>query len=232
MASVNINKGLPRPEDPAASLPEDRWEDLLIVRRHWVRSQLPFDCRLLRQVAEDALLMAPRRGHSSAEDFLREELELDPDLVSRVVGWLVREQPDQAVPLKVADYLSSNCEKAGMHANRMLTLEEAVFATAGDNRHTLNRSSRDNITARSQGDGGTSAGYLAARLKKAERDDLLAEIGPGKRFNSVRSAAIEAGIIKPVPTVRLVNDIGKVADNLRKHLTNEQRIALAEALLQ
>ena len=44
------------------------------------------------------------------------------------------------------------------------------FAKTGDNQHSLGC---DVITARSQGDGGTSAAYLAARLKKAGRDDLL-----------------------------------------------------------
>lgn len=40
----------------------------------------------------------------------------------------------------------------------------------------------DNIKVTSQGDGGTSAAYLAARLKKAGRDDLLKQIGPDKPF--------------------------------------------------
>ena len=37
----------------------------------------------------------------------------------------------------------------------------------------------DNIKVTSQGDGGTSAAYLAARLKKAGRDDLLEEVKAG-----------------------------------------------------
>jgi hypothetical protein len=79
----------------------------------------------------------------------------------------------------------------------------------------------DNITLNDTGKG-TSAAYLAARLKKAGRDDLLDQIGPGKPHRSVRSAAIEAGIVKPVPTIRLVEDLTKVAAGIRKHLTAEQ----------
>jgi hypothetical protein len=79
----------------------------------------------------------------------------------------------------------------------------------------------DNISLNDKGFG-TSAAYLAARLKKAGRDDLLEQIGPGKLHRSVRSAAIEAGIIKPVPTIRLVEDLAKVAAGIRKHLTAEQ----------
>lgn len=209
MASVKINTGLPRPEDPASSIPEDRWEDLLIVRRHWVRSQLPFDCRLLRQVAEDALLMAPRRGHNSAEDFLREELELDPDLVSRVVGWLIKEQPTEAVPLAVAILKSHGGDRRSEEARK-------AREDQGDNIPLKHRS--------------TSAAYLKARLHR-DHPELAAALDRGE-YRSARAAAIEAGIIKPVPSVRLVDDLAKVAHNLRKHLTPEQRIALAEALLQ
>lgn len=89
---------------------------------------------------------------------------------------------------------------------------------------------RDNVTVRSQGDGGNSAAYLAARLKKAGRDDLLEQAKTGE-IRSIRAAAIEAGIIKPVPTVRLVDDLNKVAASITKHLTNDQRIQLAELLL-
>jgi hypothetical protein len=55
----------------------------------------------------------------------------------------------------------------------MLALESPQFARDG-NPH----GNRDIVTVRSQGDGGNSAAYLAARLKKADRDDLLSEIGP------------------------------------------------------
>jgi stage V sporulation protein SpoVS len=103
------------------------------------------------------------------------------------------------------------------HAQQMLSLESPRFAGEG-NPH----GNRDNITVRSHGEGGTSAGYLAARLKKAGRDDLLDQIGPGKPHRSVRSAAIAAGIVKPVPTIRLVEDLAKVAAGIRKHLTAEQ----------
>lgn len=101
------------------------------------------------------------------------------------------------------------------------------FASEGRPSSELNL---DNIKVTGQGDGGTSAAYLAARLKKAGRDDLLEQIGPGKPHPSVRSAAIEAGIIKPVPTVRLTNDMPAVAARLCQHLTREQRIELIDLL--
>ena len=62
--------------------------------------------------------------------------------------------------------------RAEAHADAALNLQGS-FAKEGDNRHTLSDLSRDIVTARSQGEGGNSAAYLAARLKKAGRDDLL-----------------------------------------------------------
>jgi len=116
------------------------------------------------------------------------------------------------------------------HAQQMLAMESPQFAKAGDNRHTLTDSSLDIVKATHQGDGGNSAAYLAARLKKAGRDDLLQQIGPGKEHRSVRSAAIAAGIIKPVPTIRLVDDPAKVAASIRKHLDQQQIASLVEEL--
>lgn len=221
MAAVKVNKGMPRPEAPAASLPKDQWRDLAIVRELWAKSQLPFDCRLLRQVADDAPLMAPELGYDSPEAFLREELQLDPDLVNRVVGWLEQEQPTEAVPLERADRES----RAEHHAATALELVgfNPEHRPADDARKV------DFINLKETG-AGTSAAYLAARLKKAGRDDLLEEIGPGKRHKSVRAAAIEAGIIRPVPTVRLVDDPEKVAAAIRKHWSADRVAALLEAL--
>jgi hypothetical protein len=114
------------------------------------------------------------------------------------------------------------------NAERMLALESPQFAPEG--RPCADPEENPDIIRVNAETGGTSAAYLAARLKKAKRDDLLEEIGPGKRFRSVRAAAIEAGIIKPVPTVRLVDDPLKVAAAIRKHLTPEQLAQLVEAL--
>jgi len=110
MASVSVNRGLPRPEAPAASLPKDQWDDLVIVRKLWAQSQLPFDCRMLKLVAADAPVMALELGYGTEEAFLREGLQLDPDLVNRVVDWLDREKPKQAVSL---EHVQAQLEKHG-----------------------------------------------------------------------------------------------------------------------
>jgi hypothetical protein len=118
--------------------------------------------------------------------------------------------------------------KAQDHAQQMLALKDPQFAEAS--RPTKEQVEKgDNVTLKETGKG-NSAAYLAARLKKAQRDDLLEQIGPRKRFRSVRAAAIEAGIIKPVPTIRVTNDMPAVAAKLCQHLNREQRIQLIDLL--
>jgi hypothetical protein len=112
------------------------------------------------------------------------------------VDWLIKGVTATSDTVTKADDLAT-VGKAQAHANAAIHLQ-GPFAEAG-NPH----GNRDIITVRSQGEGGTSAAYLAARLKKAGRDDLLKQIGPGKQHQSVRSAAIEAGIITPFPSIAL-----------------------------
>ena len=68
-------------------------------------------------------------------------------------------------------------------------------------------------------------------LPRLARDapEILERVKSGE-IKSARAAAIEAGIIKPVPTVRLVDDMGVVAGKLCQHLTQQQRIQLIDLL--
>lgn len=178
MASVKVNRGMPRPEAPASSLPKDQWRDLAIVRELWAKSQLPFDCRLLKQVAADAPLMAPELGYDSVESFLKQELQLDPDLVNRVVGWLEQEQPTEAVSLE--------------------EVEAAIGEHGGDRRSAQARENQvDHINLK----GGTQAAYLQARLRR-DAPEVADALERGE-IKSARAAAIEAGIITPFPSLQL-----------------------------
>jgi len=75
--------------------------------------------------------------------------------------------------------------KAEANADAALNLQGS-FAKEGDNQYTRG----PDIVRTNGSEGGNSAAYLATRLKKAGRDDLLKQIGPGKQHPSVRSAAI------------------------------------------
>ena len=68
-------------------------------------------------------------------------------------------------------------------------------------------------------------------LPRLARDapEVLERVKAGE-FRSARAAAIEAGIIKPVPTIRVTSDMEAVAAKLCQHLTREQRIQLIDLL--
>jgi len=59
--------------------------------------------------------------------------------------------------------------------------------------------------------GTTGAAYLVARLRR-DAPEVADALKRGE-IKSARAAAIEAGIIKPVPIVRLVADMAVVASN-------------------
>lgn len=181
MATVSINRGMPRPEAPASTLPKDQWDDLVIVRRLWAQSQLPFDCRMLKLVASDAPVMAKELGYETEERFLREGLRLDPGLVTRVVEWLDREKPREAVTLD--------------HVKRELSWH------GGDRRSDEARQSRQNQADNLSLKHGTQAIYLKARLER-DHPEIAAALDRGEH-RSARAAAIEAGIITPFPSLQL-----------------------------
>lgn len=207
MASVSINTGIPRPDKSAWDVPPDQLKPLAMARRRWAEIDLPCDCRLMKQVYDEAPVFAEAMGYESGDQFITDYLSLDLDLVHRVIGWLDQEQPQEAAPLQ-------------------LVIEQAKtrpLAEHGTNQH------REDFTT-SNPPTGNSQAYLLRRIAR-DQPELLDDIGPDKPHRSVRAAAIAAGIIKPVPIVRLVDDPAKVAASIKKHLSPEQITALVEALL-
>jgi hypothetical protein len=112
------------------------------------------------------------------------------------VDWLIQGVKVTSGKVTKADVLAT-VGKAHACADAALALQGA-FADSGNPHGNLY-----NVKVTEQGVPGNSAAYLAARLKKANRDDLLKQIGPDKQYKSVRSAAIEAGIITPFPSLQL-----------------------------
>ena len=86
-------------------------------------------------------------------------------------------------------------------------------------KHGGDRRSENAPKPESSTKGGTGVDYLVARLKR-DHPELLEEIGQGKRFPSVRAAALEAGIIKPSMQLSVTTP-EKLADDLRKRLPEE-----------
>ena len=144
------------------------------------------------------------------------------------VDWLIKGVTATSDTVTKADDLAT-VGKSQAHASTAIHLQ-GTFAEAGDNQHTLKEGGPDNIrTSLGAGAGGTSAAYLAARLKKAGRDDLLKQIGPGKQHQSVRSAAVEAGIITSFPSIAL-KDPAHAAQRMLDRKGQEWCLQLLEEL--
>jgi hypothetical protein len=137
---------------------------------------------MLKLVAADAPEMAKELGYETEEVFLREGLQLDPELVARVVDWLDREKPKEAVTL---DHVKQQLDKHG-----------------GDRRSKEARKTREDQGAvRTLKRGSESADYIKARLHR-DHHEIAAALDRGE-FRSARAAAIEAGIIRPFPSLQL-----------------------------
>lgn len=105
---------------------------------------------------------------------------------------------------------SSTAQVAGM-AKRLLAqlkelgMEDAPFTAEPMAEHGEignGRSGKSRLDNINSNQGGTSQSYLLRRIAR-DCPELLDQIGEGKTCKSVRAAAIKAGIIKDVPTIRL-----------------------------
>jgi hypothetical protein len=133
--------------------------------------------------------MAPELGYDSVESFLKQELQLDPDLVNRVVGWLEQEQPTGVVSLAEVE---AELKKRG----RPKKGEEVKG---------------DHITLKR---GTTGAAYLQARLRRDAPE--VAEALERGEIKSARAAAIEAGIITAFPSLQLKEPLSTAQKLLTK----------------
>jgi hypothetical protein len=96
--------------------------------------------------------------------------------------------------------------------------------------HGTNQHREEEVTTSPPDDRGNSQSYLLRRIAR-DQPELLDQIGPDKPHRSARAAAIAAGIIKPVPTVRLVRDPPRVAAAIARHFNRAEIEALCQALL-
>jgi hypothetical protein len=212
MAAVSINTGIPRPDKSAFDVPPDQLKPLAMARRRWAEIDLPCDCRLMKQVYDEAPVFAEAMGYHSGDQFITDYLSLDLDLVHRVIGWLNQEQPQEAAPLQLV------IEQA--KAQPLAAHGEIGNGRADESRVDLIKSTQ----------GGTSQSYLLRRLAR-DAPEVLDRVKSGE-IKSARAAAIAAGIIKPVPVVRLVDDAQRAAHSIVSKMDRGWCIALATAIAE
>lgn len=196
MAAMKIDTGVPRPDLVLNQIPRERWESVAVARSLWAEIDFPHDCRLMKQVADEADLLAEELGFDSGEAFIVEYLKLDLDVVRQVISFLDQEQPTEAVAVKQVIELKSH---------------------GGDRRSEQAQQDQGSESTLKQERG---AEYIKARLRR-DHPEIAEQLDAGE-FKSARQAGIAAGFVKAIPTVRIVEDLEKVAENLRKHLNSEQ----------
>lgn len=156
------------------------------------------------------------------------EIRCTEDVVERFLRPLLGET------FNVASFMQRLVEQ-GPTPEAVEELEQAIKLNdhGGDRRsedaRKARQARRDQGTESTLKTRGGNPDYLKARLQR-DHPAIAEELEQGKH-RSARAAAIAAGIIRPVPTVRLVDDPQRVADAIRRHLSPEQIIKLAEALL-
>jgi len=171
----------------------------------YIETQFEYDCRCIVQYLDEAEDVYAELGYDSADEMIQQELLIKPEWVRIAVTWLNQEH--RIEPVTKAE------------------VEAALGNHGGDRRSVQakeDQGSDHNLEI------GRGAAYLKARLRR-DAPEVADALERGK-IKSARAAAIEAGIIKPVPIVRLVADMAVVASKLRQHLTQQQLFELVSLL--
>jgi hypothetical protein len=87
MAAMKIDTGVPRPDLVLNQIPRERWESVAVARSLWAEIDFPHDCRLMKQVADEADLLAEELGYDNGDAFIVEYLKLDLDVVRQVISF-------------------------------------------------------------------------------------------------------------------------------------------------
>ena len=179
MAAVTINSGPVTDGLKLREVPQEKWFDLMQVRRSFLRTHLPYDCRRLLEFVEDADNMYEALGFASPDDFIARGLELDPQDVAWAVDGLRRLKPDEPIPFQKAIALGKR--EIGIPGGK---------AGPGPGHKTVGNTNR--LSA-----GGTTSDYILARLERDGHPELAEKVRA--KAMSASAAAIAAGF-RHVPT--------------------------------
>lgn len=207
MAAVSINTGPVDYRDQMKQLERSKWRELFIKRQQYIHTEFEHGCECVIDWLAEAEEFYEELGYSSADEMLEEALEIPPDWVRMAAA--------------VLEATGENLSKA--------EIDHAIELKAHGRPRRDQEGKGVNHTFPDSARGTGNAEYIKARLRRDHPE--IAEALERGEFKSARAAAIDAGIIKPVPTIRLTDDINKVAQAISRYLNDQQRIALAEALL-
>lgn len=82
-AGVTVRTGSVAADDSARDVDPGRWDELTWARRSFVKISVPYDCRSLLHFVDEAIeyRIWEQTGHADLDDYIRNGLEIDPELV-------------------------------------------------------------------------------------------------------------------------------------------------------
>jgi hypothetical protein len=186
-----------------------KWRELFIKRQQYIHTEFEHGCECVIDWLAEAEEFYEELGYGSADEMLEKELEIPPDWVRMAAA--------------VLEATGENLSKAEIdHAIELKS-------HGGDRRsEQAKQHQADNVSLMQHGN---SAQYIKAKLK-ADHPEIAEQLERGE-FRSARQAGIAAGIVKDVPTVRMVEP-AKAAQSIVQRVgvefAEQLAVALAEAV--
>jgi hypothetical protein len=213
---VTVRTGPISADDPARDVPKEKWFNLMLARCTAVHTRLPYDCRSLLGYVREAeeYRMWEYTGHADLDDFIRNGLEVDPDLLEWARIGLSAFEEGVPVPLQDA-------AEVGKRTRQQEIMQQAQDA------QPLRPHGRPKAEAPGEkiGQHGHATPYTLARLKR-DHPELLDQVAAGAL--TPNEAARLAGFRKPTRSIAIDSPHAAVRALLRIFPAEDLRAALAE----
>lgn len=180
MAGVTVNTGPVDYRDRLDKNPKDKWSTIFSERRLYISAEFQHGCRCVIDWLAEAEAFHSELGYKSADEMLREELNIPPDWVRMAAA--------------VLEAAGENLSKA--------EVDHAIELKAHGRPKKGEEGKGDNGTFKR---GTNSADYIKARLRR-DHPEIAEELQQGKH-RSARAAGIAAGFLKDVPTIRMADPV-------------------------
>ena len=183
MAGVTINTGPVDYRDRLDKNPKDKWSTIFSERRLYISAEFQHGCRCVIDWLAEAEAFHSELGYKSADEMLREELNIPPDWVRMAAAVL---------------------EAAGENLSKAEVDHAIELKSHGGDRRS-EQAQKDQGVNNTLVRGTTNADYIKARLRR-DHPRIADELEQGKH-RSARAAGIAAGFIKDVPTIRMADPV-------------------------
>ena len=181
--------------DPANEVPKHLWPELVRERKRFCRERMPDDCRLLLFFIDDAA-HSDWLGFKTRERYLKEGLQLNPEMVELALRGLKLTKPDSAVSFNEAIVLGKHGQHRDPSSRNTRPLGESQTAA-----YTLARLKRDHPE-------------LAYKVQLGQLSPNAAAIKAGFRQRTVQITPTVEGIVRTARRYLSVVEQHEVARHL------------------